>query len=332
MPEQLERDVPPAAFLSHSRDDAVAAGALARDLRANGIDVWYSEWEIKLGDSLRRKIDEGIDRASHFLVLLTPASLASEWVNIELDAGMVNRISGKCRLIPVLHEITSEQVPATLRGLRWVSLAPYADGLRKLIEVCHGVATKPPIGEAPSWAQDRPLEGAGLSPIAQRLAAWLNKESVEGHSYDLFDRDVILKALELTPEQAGLAASELEDEHMVKLMVDSGSGPARFSCIRPKPKLFERTDCRLRGWSTRNDAVELAAAMLNKAKSDGGVSLADVDQHLGWGPRRLNPAADYLADNGHVKPARSMGSKPYTYGYAFVGFGTQRFVDSRRRT
>jgi hypothetical protein len=91
----------PASFLSHSGADAAIAGRLARDLRGQGGDVWYAEWEIKLGDSLRRKIDEGIDRATHFLVLLTPASLKSEWVQTELDAGLVRKISGACQLIPI---------------------------------------------------------------------------------------------------------------------------------------------------------------------------------------------------------------------------------------
>lgn len=228
----------PIAFLSHATKDAELAGRLARDLIHAGVDVWYSQWEIKPGDSLRRKIDAGIDKASEFLVLLTPASLASEWVQTELDGGLVNRISGKCRLIPILVDLSSEQVPATLRGLCRVRLDPYADGLRKLLELCHNVSTKPPLGQAPAWARERPLPGAGLSANAQRLATWLNQHSEEGHPYDLFERDAIMKDLGFTAEQAGMAASELSDAGMVKLIVDSGSGPAGFSSIGPQPQLF----------------------------------------------------------------------------------------------
>jgi hypothetical protein len=318
----------PLAFLSHATKDSELAGTLARDLINAGVDVWYSEWEIKPGESLRRRIDAGIDKATHFLVLLTPASLVSEWVQTELDAGLVNRISGKCRLIPILSAISSEQVPATLRGVRWVRLDPYADGLRQLLEACHDVSAKPPLGEAPTWARESPLPGTGLSTNAQRLAAWLNEHSKDGHSFDIFERDPILKDLGFTPEQAGMAASELSDAGMVKLIVTSGSGPAGFSDIQPRPQLFFRTDLALRGWDTKKDALALAAAMLNSGGDQAG--LADMDRHLGWGPRRINPAADYLSAHGYVERSKSFGSLPYTYIHAFLTHRTRRFVESGR--
>jgi hypothetical protein len=319
----------PVAFLCHSKADASRAEPLARDLRGAGIDVWYDEWEVGPGESLRRKIDAGIDGATHFLVLLTPASLQSEWVQTELDAGLVNRIAGLCRLIPIVWGLSDREVPATLRGSVWIPLEPYEEGRRKLIEACHGVLVKPALGTAPTWAKERPLEGAGLSGLAQRLAVWLGERSQEGTTHDLFERDVILKELELSAEQAGMAASELSEEGCVKRIRDSGSGVAAFSYLRPLPALFWLTDPVCRGWNPRRDAIELAAAMLNLSRS-GGVSLAEVDQHLGWGPRRLNPAADYLEVQGLVSASSSTGSRPYTYAHAIVGFRTQSFVQDAR--
>jgi TIR domain-containing protein len=142
----------PTAFLSHSFENSQVAKRLATDLRSKGVDVWFAEWEIRPGDSLRRKIDEGIEKASLFLVLLTPASIQSEWVQVELDAGMVKRIQGQCRLIPILLEITDEQVPPTLRGISWVRLDNYQDGLRRLIEASHNIETKPPLGPTPTYS------------------------------------------------------------------------------------------------------------------------------------------------------------------------------------
>lgn len=131
--------------------------------------------------------------------------------------------------------------------------------------------------------------------------------------------------LGLSADQAGMAASELADHLYVKLDVDTGSGPAGFSHLEPTLLLFLHTDPILRGWDPRQDAVALAAAMVNLAK-DGGIALADVDQHLGWGPRRLNPAADYLRLHRYVQALESMGSLPYTYSYAFVNHRTRRFA------
>ena len=161
----------PKAFLSHSHTDKVLAERLACDLSAAGVEVWYADWEIAPGESLRRKIDAGIEDASHFLVLLTPNSLKSEWVQTELDAGLVRRISGHCKLIPILHELEDEDVPATLAGILWVRLeeVEYAIGLREL-DACHGISSKPAVGAVPLWAQHTPLPNTGLSIHAQRLA------------------------------------------------------------------------------------------------------------------------------------------------------------------
>lgn len=319
----------PAAFLSHSGNDASAAERLARDLRKQGVDVWYAEWEIKPGQSLRRKIDEGIDRATHFLVLLTPASLKSEWVQTELDAALVKRISGACRLIPILLGIGADEVPATLRGLKWVQSEPYEEGLRHLLEACHDVSTKPPLGRPPAWASERPLQASGLSVNAQRLAAWINERSADGTRYEIYERDTLMSELELTAQQIGMAASELSDAGYVKLVIDGGSGEAGFSHLRPEPPLFFDTDSPLRGWDPRKDAVELAAAMVNTARG-GQVSLANLAEHLGWPPRRLNPAADFLSLHGYVQASEECGSAPYTYGYAFLTHRTRRLAEDGR--
>jgi TIR domain len=294
----------PIAFLSHSSANAELAERLARDLLEQGVEVWYSQWEIKAGDSLRRKIDAGIDQANYFLVLLTPSSLKSVWVQTELDAGMVKKIEGACRLIPILLGIERGDVPATLRGLLSVSLEVYDDGLRKLLEACHDVSTKPALGKAPAWARQRPLEGLDLSADAQRMAAWINQHSEDGTTYQDFERDEIMKDLELTPDQAGMAAGELEDFGYVKRDIDTRSGAAGFSSLQPLPALFFGTDPVLQGWDPEQDAVALAAAMINVARSDL--------RPLGRGRQASRLGATPLESRGRL-PCRVQLRRPITW-------------------
>lgn len=54
---------------------------LANALRQKGLRVWYDEFELRLGDSLRRKIDEGIARSVFGIVVLSPAFFAKKWTN-----------------------------------------------------------------------------------------------------------------------------------------------------------------------------------------------------------------------------------------------------------
>ena len=59
-------------YLAHaSEDHDTLAKPLAKTMMANGIEVWFDEWEIRTGDSLRRKMEEGLANCTHFVVLLT---------------------------------------------------------------------------------------------------------------------------------------------------------------------------------------------------------------------------------------------------------------------
>ena len=71
----------PRVYLAHASEDKNSfARPLAYHLIENGIDVWFDEWEIHAGDSLRRKMEEGLHNCTHFIVVLTSASINKPWV------------------------------------------------------------------------------------------------------------------------------------------------------------------------------------------------------------------------------------------------------------
>ncbi len=57
MAETFKYDV----FISHSEKDKSAARELAERLRKDGLHVWLDDWEIKPGDVILRKIQEGLE-------------------------------------------------------------------------------------------------------------------------------------------------------------------------------------------------------------------------------------------------------------------------------
>lgn len=78
-------------FISHaSEDKEEVARPLAVALQAHGLEVWFDEFTLKFGDSLRRKIDEGLANSRVGLVVLSPTFLKKDWTNHELD-GIVTR-------------------------------------------------------------------------------------------------------------------------------------------------------------------------------------------------------------------------------------------------
>jgi hypothetical protein len=54
----------------------------------------------------------------------------------------------------------------------------------------------------------------------------------------MIDRGELLQALSITPEELGMAASELEEHDWVKLHTTMGCGPAGFSSLQPRMRLF----------------------------------------------------------------------------------------------
>lgn len=116
----LIRDVPPNiesgivahdVFISHAsedKDDIVRP--LARSLISLGLEVWYDEFTLRIGDSLRRKIDQGLATSKVGLVVLSPSFISKGWTNYELDGIITRTISGEQMILPIWHNITKQQV------------------------------------------------------------------------------------------------------------------------------------------------------------------------------------------------------------------------------
>lgn len=308
----------PKAFISHSSADKEIAEQLSRDLIKQGIDAWFSKWEIMPGDSLRRKIEQGISEATHFIVLLTQHSLKSEWVQTELDAAMVRKIENECRLVPVLIGIPFEAVPLTLRGLLCIKLDDYDDGLAQLIDACYGRSQKPKMG--PSQLL-RIIDSLPMSANAQKIAMILNDKSKTGLERDpIISLDEITQTTPLTKDLAEEAIDELMDAGYVDVIRTMNS-PLR---VYPRSLLFWETDPALRQWVPANDAQILASEMVNG--HGDGANLAELDMKFMWGPRRINPAATFLAAHDFAQAVKVMGAHPYAYAWLRVTAKTRRLL------
>lgn len=100
-------------FISHASEDKEdLVRPLAEALRDAGLEVWYDEFELKLGMSLRRSIDGGISQARFGLVVLSEAFFAKGWPQYELDGMVTAQVSGKQILLPLWHGLSRDDVMA----------------------------------------------------------------------------------------------------------------------------------------------------------------------------------------------------------------------------
>jgi hypothetical protein len=146
---------PPKAFVSHAtKDKDRFVLEFASRLRAQGIDAWVDQWEMAPGDSLVDKIfEEGIKNAHAFIVVLSENSVDRKWVREELNVGLVRKIEGLMKLIPVI--IDDCEVPEALRSTVWVKiddLDSYEEKLQDIVDAIFRRRDKPALGVPPAYA------------------------------------------------------------------------------------------------------------------------------------------------------------------------------------
>jgi hypothetical protein len=98
-------------FISHAsedKDDFVRP--LAETLQGLGLKVWYDEFSMRVGDSLRRKIDSGLRNSRYGTVVLSADFIKKEWTNYELDALVAREMNGHKMILPIWHKITKTDV------------------------------------------------------------------------------------------------------------------------------------------------------------------------------------------------------------------------------
>lgn len=99
-------------FICHaSEDKETFVRPLASALRARGANVWYDEFAIEWGDSLRKKIDQGIHAAAFGIVVLSKAFFSKPWPAYELDGLLQREMAGaQATILPIWHNVTRDDV------------------------------------------------------------------------------------------------------------------------------------------------------------------------------------------------------------------------------
>jgi TIR domain len=70
-------------FLSHSSKDKTAVRAVAERLRADGLRVWFDEWEIRAGGHIQAKIEEGLEHSRVLVLCMSAQAFGSHWAQLE---------------------------------------------------------------------------------------------------------------------------------------------------------------------------------------------------------------------------------------------------------
>src|SRR6476469_3958658 len=90
MPEQVP------VFISHhhSPEEDAFTARLKADLQAAGAEVWVGDWRIA-PDGFSQQIGEGSVTRQWLVLVMTPAALASLWVQREVNAALIELAAGR---------------------------------------------------------------------------------------------------------------------------------------------------------------------------------------------------------------------------------------------
>ena len=133
MPDDFKYDV----FLSHSSKDKAVVRELAGRLRVDGLKVWFDEWEIRPGDNIPAKIEEGLEHSRVLVLCMSANAFGSDWA--QLEAGTFrfrDPLNKERRFIPL--RLDNAPIKGSLAQFLYINWLP-ADldqEYAKLLEAC----------------------------------------------------------------------------------------------------------------------------------------------------------------------------------------------------
>lgn len=141
----------PKVFISYSSEDRDFVQELATDLVRADIEVWWAEWEIKVGDSIVQKINAGIHGSGYLAVVLSPNSIKSVWVQKELNAAIAEELQrNEVFILPILYKDC--KIPTLIADKKYADFRTnYERGLEDLVvALTYGENTIPTSQEKPA--------------------------------------------------------------------------------------------------------------------------------------------------------------------------------------
>jgi hypothetical protein len=99
-------------FICHATEDKETfVRPLVNELRKDHVEVWFDEFSLLVGDSLRESIDKGLSQSRFGVVVLSPSFFQKRWTARELNGLVAREMAGEGKLIlPVWHGVRHEDV------------------------------------------------------------------------------------------------------------------------------------------------------------------------------------------------------------------------------
>ena len=166
----------PDTFICHASEDKEAiARPLHEALTKLGVRSWLDESEIRLGQSIRQKIDTGLAECRSATVILSRPFFAKKWPQYEMDGIVGRAMQGEILLFPIQHGVTIQEIRGHSPSLAGLSLWNTAE--RSPEEIADEIAgqlgiTKPETTGQTSGLPAAPAESPTTPPPARAFGTF----------------------------------------------------------------------------------------------------------------------------------------------------------------
>jgi hypothetical protein len=128
------RELIPRLCISYAPEDQAFVQRLGQDLHAHKLRMCSESWEMRGNDSISQKINAVIATKDYLIVVLSPGSIKSRWVQKELGAGLADQLDGQG--IQVLMALLGDcALPASLSQRLYADFrTDYTSGLKQLVQ------------------------------------------------------------------------------------------------------------------------------------------------------------------------------------------------------
>lgn len=168
-------------FLSHAfEDQAAVATPLAQGLQEKGIDVWYSGFELQLGDSITGAINEAFRKSRYVLVLFSPTFVEKNWAMTEFRTAFAKEMNSNTKkVIPLVYGMSFEQFSEAV-PLAADKLAVFIDNdLTPVIDKLVDFIKNPNAKRTPSSSTFQPAPSKKTPNIIEKLSNGREAEAIE---------------------------------------------------------------------------------------------------------------------------------------------------------
>ena len=163
-------------FISYSRRDLEMVSILAQKLEESGYSVWWDVSGLHGGQAFAQVIEEKLAEAKCAIVVWSPDSVKSKWVNSEASFA-----DNRGVLLTAVYRKAQAPMPFNNRhneNLRGWSGDVADDGFQKLLKAVERLCPEPSGSLMPATVNNRGTSEKLITPIASNTAQPLQNEAI----------------------------------------------------------------------------------------------------------------------------------------------------------